>query len=95
MDLRNTVLVFRKGLLNGRDSDNCCFMVCAPLQGYLSFLGVQTKLVEGRFLGTHHFWLEKLDGTVIDPTIDQFQKEGSPIKLPKVYIGPRKDWYSD
>ena len=69
-----------------------CFVVCAPLSAYLQFLEVDHELVEGTFRNCHHFWLELPDQTVIDPTADQFEL-GYKTKMPKVYIGPRRDWY--
>lgn len=69
-----------------------CFAVCAALQGWLSFRGVSTELVEGDFKRTNHYWLALPDGTIIDPTADQFTKPcGGP--MPKVYIGERPHWY--
>jgi len=79
-------------MLNGRSSDNFCFMMCFPLQGYLSAIGVKTSLVEGELMRAHHCWLEMEDGTIIDPTLDQFQSDSRIIKLPKVFIGS-KDIY--
>lgn len=84
----SVVKSFKKGILDGRSSTDMCFMVCAPLAGYLDMLGVPVAIVEGNFRGFHHYWLEKPDGTVIDPTCDQFNDKL--IKpMPAVYIGPR------
>lgn len=91
-ELRSTVLSFRKGVLGKEPSDRMCFAVCAPLQGFLSILGYDTQLVEGDFGRTNHFWLKLPDGSIIDPTADQFRKpDGSP--MPKVYIGELPAWY--
>ena len=86
-------LGFRRGLLGKGTSDDMCFIVCPPLQGYLSFLGYETELVEGYINDTnHHFWLRLPDGRIIDPTADQFM---TPARepMPKVYIGPLPQWY--
>lgn len=91
-ELRETVTAFRKGILNGRDSDQMCFAVCAALQGWLRFLGVETELVEGDFGRTDHYWLALPDGRIIDPTADQFTTPAGE-KMPKVYIGDRPLWY--
>lgn len=93
-DLLELVTEFRDGMLDGQSSENWCFMVCAPLQGYLNAIGVPCDLIEGngRLKNTNHFWLELEDGRIIDPTADQFTKEdGTP--LPKVLIGHMPDWY--
>lgn len=88
---------FRHGILGRKESDYKCFMVCAPLQGYLkAFHGLETELVEGYYkvetkpgfvLRPHHVWLKLSDGRIIDPTRDQF---GYPEK---VYIGVRPKNY--
>lgn len=91
--LRRTVTEFRKGILGSRDSDLMCLAVCSPLQGYLKCLGIETNLVCGTFLGVEHYWLTLTDGTIIDPTQDQFASALFP--MPKVYIGPRTECYRD
>jgi hypothetical protein len=74
---------FRKGIMGRRKSSRAmCFMIAAPLQGYLSFLGIETELVEGEVNQTNHYWLELPDGRVLDPTADQFD-----LGLPPVYLG--------
>lgn len=84
--IKRIALEFRKGLLGKRESDLMCLAVCRPLEGWLGFLGVDCKVVEGEFLGAHHCWLDLGDGNILDPTIDQFNS--SFVKLPKVYLGP-------
>jgi hypothetical protein len=89
--LRQIVSEFRKGILGKRNSAAMCYAVCAPLQSYLGLIGYETELVEGDFGTTNHYWLELPDGTIIDPTADQFS---TPMrKMPKIYIGPLPDWY--
>lgn len=73
---------FRSGVLGTRSGDRMCFVVSAPLQAYLSFLSVETRLMENDSGETNHVWLGLTDGRVLDPTIDQF---GS--AYPKVYLG--------
>ena len=80
--IKKFVLKFRNGMLGKKPSTNMCFIVCFPLQGVLELHGVPTKLVRGKFRKWNHYWLEMADGTVIDPTCDQFGK------FPKVYMGP-------
>lgn len=94
-ELRSLVRSFRNGILEARGGcpDNMCFVVCHPLSGYLQFLGVAHSLVEGTFLDCHHYWIELPDRTVIDPTADQFER-GFKVRMPKVYIGPRREWYA-
>jgi hypothetical protein len=38
-----------------------------------------------------HVWIELKDGTCIDATADQFSTRSRP--MPKVYVGPRPEWY--
>ena len=86
--LRRVVQSFRDDILGGPRSGNesrgMCFAVCAPLQGFLCFCGIQSKLVQQQFQYTNHVWLELPDGSIIDPTADQFLR----LRLPPVYIGP-------
>lgn len=92
MNLRRTVESFRKGILGKRDPDLMCFAVCAPMEAYLCILGIDVRMVHGEFDGQDHCWLERGDGTVIDPTISQFS--GQSEKFPNVYIGLKLPQYS-
>jgi hypothetical protein len=83
--LRRIAHQFRKGLLGSRASRLNCFIVCAPLQGYLSACGIGTDIVEGFPSGgdvSNHVWLRLSDGRVLDPTADQFGPQ-----YPPIYIG--------
>lgn len=86
---------FTKGALGSRDSLNMCWVVCLPLQGYLSFCGCETKVIEGNIEinneNYHHYWLQMQDGRIIDPTANQFNELG--VKMPKVYFGNKPDNY--
>jgi hypothetical protein len=93
-ELRKIVSEFREGILDGGDSAFMCIAVCSPLEGYLRHAhGIETHAVAGTIdLGEYnmeHFWLEMDDGTVIDPTADQFKE----LRLPPVYIGARPKAY--
>lgn len=97
------------GFLDGIQGDKptshkLCFMVCAPLDGYLSFLGVESKMVEGEITVNEqvcqHLWIELPDGRILDPTADQFPLLPNAIpqlqgmeKMPRVYLGPKPPWY--
>jgi hypothetical protein len=74
---------FRWGVLNGRSSQDMCFAICWPLDGFLRFHRVKCELVEGETERGNHFWLALPDGRVLDPTADQFKGLG----LPPVYLG--------
>ena len=80
---------FRSGILRERPSYMQCFKVCWPLQALLDINGVKTVMMEGIYKAgdRNHIWLECVDGTVIDPTADQF---GGPT----VYIGPAIGMYA-
>lgn len=88
-DLLTVVTEFREGILDGRSSEFMCIAVCSALEGYLRFAhSVDTHAVsgtvwDGEGYEREHFWLETNDGTVIDPTADQFPG----LNLPPVYIG--------
>ena len=94
-ELREVVEGFKMGILNGKTSARMCAVVCYPLQGYLSFMGVETKLIEGDFGEINHVWLELEDGRIIDPTADQFFIIWGINKMPPVYIGVKPDFYPE
>lgn len=92
--LRQVVTEFREGILDGQPSAFMCIAVCSPLEGYLRFAhGIETHAVAGTVdcgdYNMEHFWLETEDGTVIDPTADQFKE----LNLPPVYIGALPEGY--
>ena len=60
-----------------------CFETCYPLQSLLKLSGVTTVMMQGVYenASVNHVWLQCEDGTIIDPTADQFGG-------PKVYVGP-------
>lgn len=94
-DLLKVVTGFRSGILGRRSPLKMCFSVCYPLQGYLSAVGVKTKLVEGEvFFGSvpvGHYWLKLEDKRIIDPTASQFSMKSRP--MPKIYLGKKPRWY--
>ena len=67
---------FTKGLLGKKSTVDMCYVVCSPLVGYLSMLGVDCRLTDGYIdhceAELHHFWITLSDGKIIDPTADQF-----------------------
>lgn len=83
---------FRDEICTNGKADFHCFMVCAPLQGYLSALHgmrveiCETKAVKTDFGTCNHIWLRLNDGRVLDPTADQFNRPGRK-RLPPVYLG--------
>lgn len=84
---------FRKGILDGKPSINCGFIICAPLAGYLNFIGMPVKIIEQSFGWRRHCWLEMADGRILDPTADQFRYRL--ISLPPVYIGQLPEIYKE
>lgn len=93
--LLKIVKSFRYGMIGRKGGRLQCYKVCAPLQGYLSMIGIETKLIEGDacyyryWIG--HYWLEMEDGKIIDPTAEQFATEKR--LMPRVYIGVKPRWY--
>lgn len=78
---------FRDGILDGESSSMRCYMVSAPLQGYLRFIGFETELVETDLGEMNHVWLRLPDGRALDPTADQFNALFPDMNLPPVYLG--------
>jgi len=90
VELLKLVREFRMGIIESRHhSKRMCYMVCAPLAGFLEFCGVKCELVESEIIIDseffNHFWIRLSDGRVLDPTIDQFNRRG--IRRPPVYLG--------
>ena len=79
-DIIKTVSEFRKGILGKNFSLGACYMICAPLQSFLSACcEIETSLESIEYSEdtpnqcVNHYWLTLEDGRVIDPTIDQFE----------------------
>lgn len=87
-ELRRICQEFRKGILGNRSSEMQCAKVSYPLSGYLRFLGVENRIVEGT---RGHVWIELKDGRIIDATANQFN--GRWTKFHKVYIGPLPEFH--
>jgi hypothetical protein len=81
---------FVKGILDGKPTTDMCFIVCSPLQAYLSFCGISCSLTEGDIIHCdnelHHFWITLDDGKIIDPTADQFG-------LLNIYVRKQPSYY--
>ena len=88
---------FRKGILGNKSSIDMCFAIAAPLEGYLSALGVDCCLIKGKVLfedgidklECEHYWLDIGNGNILDPTADQFDYR----MMPPVYLGSKPGWY--
>jgi len=69
-ELFKIVSEFTRGVLDNGKSTDKCFMVCSPLQSYLSYSGIETELIEGELTGRNiiysHYWLQLKDGRIID-----------------------------
>jgi len=105
--LHRLASTFTRGLLGKKRPHGNCFVVSYPLMGYLSFLGIETKLVQGwvdcnapehahnRRNNLHsHYWLALSDGRIIDPTASQFNDRCG-RRMRKVYVGPCPEWYHE
>lgn len=95
-ELKKFVTGFTKGILDGGNTTDKCYVVCHPLQAYLSFCGFECKLTEGvlRFGDDecHHFWISYGENKIIDPTANQFNGL-HPKKMPMVYVGENPGYY--
>lgn len=94
--LLRVVTDYRRGALDGEPPHLRCMMVCAGLQGWLSFANhIETELVDvwlrHDWTEINHVFLRREDGTIIDPTGDQFNDWGA--EMPPVYIGPMPEVY--
>jgi hypothetical protein len=72
VEIRQYARSFTKGLLGDRETDMMCFMVSAPMVGYLNAIGIKCDCVEGETAGQHHCWVQFPDGRIIDATAKQF-----------------------
>lgn len=96
-ELISLCLKFRNGVLGKKSSWGQCYVVAAPLQGYLNILLNKTYELQLGYVTigcdiTNHYWLELGDGRILDPTADQFNDVLGKT-MPKIYIGERPDWY--
>jgi hypothetical protein len=93
-ELKQIAEDFTRGLLDSRTSDRMCLAVCMPLQGFLSFFGIETRIIEWDLEGRgEHFTLRLKDGNILDPTADQLTAPDNDTPMPAVYIGPAPRWY--
>lgn len=90
-EIRKIATEFRSGILGRKSAYAMCLAVSAPLASYLQFCGYNCKLTEGVVGMWNHFWITLPDGTIIDPTADQFNS--TYIPMPKIYIGPLPEHY--
>jgi hypothetical protein len=96
-NIMKAVILFRKGLIGKQTSRGACFMVCQPLRSYLRFsFGLHCRLVTGhvKHENSNHVWIELPNGTIIDPTADQFRSPTGET-MPCVYIGKKPEWYEE
>lgn len=42
--------------------------------------------------GSGHYWLDMLDGNILDPTASQFKRPNGK-RMPQIYHGPKPEWY--
>lgn len=92
-ELLHIATEFRAGLLGDRPSSQMCAAISWPLQGYLSMLGVETECVEGWVEYSEHVWLRLSNGTIIDPSADQFTAPDGSV-MPPVLVGRQPEWYT-
>lgn len=101
-EIKEVTTKFVAGLLWKKKSRGMCFMVCAPLQGFLAACGVETKLISGEITFnegglTHiwdHYWLRLPSGKILDPTANQF-KAPNGKQMPAIFMGKKPRWYKN
>ena len=87
-EIRSYARNFAKGILGDHESDMMCFMVSAPLAGYLNAVGVKCESVEGSIRGVnaHHYWVQFPDGRIIDATATQFGLKNVWLKKSEIHV---------
>lgn len=85
---------FRDAVLQGRPSERMCAAISAPLHDALKILAVPNELMVTDLGECNHIFLRMRDGTVLDPTADQFNW-CSAEQLPGVYLGPGAPIHAD
>ena len=93
-EFSEVILEFSNGQVEGM-----CFAVCAPLSGYMEFMGIKNEVKECDILVGdtlyQHIYIELSDGRVIDPTASQFINPDTGKKMAKFYLGAKPKWYID
>jgi hypothetical protein len=88
---------FRDGMLRDKSSAWMCRAVCMPLSTLLVMQGFDVDLTEGTVIcdeyEIEHTWLTLKDGTILDPTADQFNEHISYWDMPPVYLGEKPQCY--
>ena len=103
-DIKAIASEFREGLLGKDSSFNECYKVSTALQGYLSFIGIESKLVKYEVDASNsnyplemeyskidtivHYCL-RIEDKILDATADQFKG------MPKVFFGGRPMYYME
>ncbi len=59
------------------DLHNWCGDACGPVRDLLAARGIRARVVKGELRGWTHAWLVLDDGSILDPTISQFDRPGS------------------
>lgn len=67
--------VFTTTVLKKTDRQGMCFTLSYTLGLHLEILNVEAKIVLGTYKEQGHYWLELEDGTIVDPTIQQFEPD--------------------
>lgn len=95
-DLKEYVDQFKQGFLCGTSPFQIGDQLIEALYTFLSFCGMNTVLVSGHIWQNNglqrHSWLERMDGSIIDPLADQFM---NPLgeNMAAVFVGERPAWY--
>lgn len=93
---------FRHAIIGRRRAHGLCYIICSALEAYLNAIEQECQLVNGvippalnasKTIWVNHVWI-KYGSIIIDPTADQFINPNGK-RMPKVYIGPKPDWYKE
>lgn len=81
----------RERITLGGPSSGYCAVVCVPLATYLTRRGLIAEDVHGAVGEWQHSWISLGDGRILDPTADQFNRQGA--RMPPIYLGTRPAHY--
>jgi hypothetical protein len=76
-DIKQRAITFTRNTLGEGESNQMCFTISYPLSIHMCNSGIANSIRRGRIGCVDHYWLELNyeNGSIIDPTARQFNKE--------------------